>query len=70
MSRSAPGCVQSKTSQETKTIQHLSTHRELSDERVILLLIQVQTGLVAFQQIRAKKETVQLDLQFARKTAA
>src|SRR6267143_4521590 len=69
VSCSAPCRVQSKTSQETKTVQHLSSRGELSDERVILLLIQVQAGLVTLQQIRAKKETVQLDVKFARKTA-
>src|SRR2546430_1385306 len=54
MSCSAPGGVQGEASDKTKTVQHLSSWSELSDQRIIHLLIQIQPGLVALQQVGLK----------------
>ena len=51
MRRTGTGGMQGEASQERETIEYPGAPSELADLLIILLLIEIKTSLVAFQQI-------------------
>ena len=66
--RAGPRCVQREATEKSEAVQHLRVRRardQVSDALIVDLLVQIQPGLLAAQQVHFKLQSVQLDRQFA-----
>ena len=60
MRRAGTSAVKRESAKKTETIQHLTSARQRGDQRVVLLLVQIKSGLVARQDVRLELQAVQV----------
>ena len=66
--RAGPRRVQREATEKSEAVQHLrvrGARDQVSDALTVNLLVQIQPGLLAAQQVHSKLQSVQLDRQFA-----
>ena len=59
--RAGPGRVQAEPAEKAEAVQHLSAPRQVGHALVVHLLVEVQTGFVAAQDIHIKPEAVEIN---------